>query len=58
MLEHMMEGYEQALDTGEERVSMQKPDLVKIVITPAWLWKSVVQLLASHEAGYLEHCRT
>jgi len=32
MLEHLMEGYEQALDTGEERVSMQKPDLVKIVI--------------------------
>jgi uncharacterized protein (DUF2252 family) len=25
--------------------------------TPAWLWKSVVQLVASHEAGYLEHCR-
>lgn len=24
---------------------------------PAWLWSSVVQLLASHEAGYLEHCR-
>jgi uncharacterized protein (DUF2252 family) len=25
--------------------------------TPAWLWKSVVQLVANHEAGYLEHCR-
>jgi uncharacterized protein (DUF2252 family) len=25
--------------------------------TPEWLWKSVVQLVASHEAGYLEHCR-
>jgi uncharacterized protein (DUF2252 family) len=24
---------------------------------PSWLWKSVVELLASHEAGYLEHCR-
>ncbi|MDA8329315.1 MAG: DUF2252 family protein [Betaproteobacteria bacterium] len=23
---------------------------------PAWLWESVVQLMASHEAGYLEHC--
>src|SRR5665647_3500856 len=30
MLEHLMEGYEQAFDTGEERVSMQKPDLVKV----------------------------
>ncbi|WP_416423898.1 DUF2252 domain-containing protein [Pseudomonas sp. App30] len=24
---------------------------------PSWLWKSVVQLVASHEMGYLEHCR-
>ena len=29
----------------------------KSLDTPAWLWKSVVQLMASHEAGYLEHCR-
>jgi len=24
---------------------------------PSWLWNSVVELVASHEAGYLEHCR-
>jgi uncharacterized protein (DUF2252 family) len=24
---------------------------------PTWLWSSVVALSASHEAGYLEHCR-
>jgi uncharacterized protein (DUF2252 family) len=24
---------------------------------PTWLWDSVVDLIASHEAGYLEHCR-
>jgi uncharacterized protein (DUF2252 family) len=24
---------------------------------PSWLWRSVVDLTASHEAGYLEHCR-
>lgn len=29
----------------------------KSLVSPAWLWKSVVQLMASHEAGYLEHCR-
>jgi uncharacterized protein (DUF2252 family) len=29
----------------------------KTFATPAWLWSSVVQLVASHEAGYLEHCR-
>jgi uncharacterized protein (DUF2252 family) len=29
----------------------------KSLSTPSWLWNSVVQLMASHEAGYLEHCR-
>ena len=29
----------------------------KSLSAPSWLWNSVVQLLASHEAGYLEHCR-
>ncbi len=24
---------------------------------PGWLWASVVELVASHEAAYLEHCR-
>jgi len=24
---------------------------------PGWLWTSVVELVASHEAAYLEHCR-
>jgi uncharacterized protein (DUF2252 family) len=24
---------------------------------PAWLWSNVVELLALHEAAYLEHCR-
>jgi uncharacterized protein (DUF2252 family) len=24
---------------------------------PSWLWASVVELLALHEAAYLEHCR-
>jgi uncharacterized protein (DUF2252 family) len=24
---------------------------------PSWLWSSVVELIASHEAAYLEHCR-
>jgi len=29
----------------------------KSLSSPAWLWNSVVQLMASHEAGFLEHCR-
>ncbi len=24
---------------------------------PSWLWKSIVEMAAAHEAGYLEHCR-
>jgi uncharacterized protein (DUF2252 family) len=24
---------------------------------PGWLWSSIVELVASHEAAYLEHCR-
>lgn len=29
----------------------------KALEAPPWLWKSVVDLLISHEAAYLEHCR-
>jgi uncharacterized protein (DUF2252 family) len=24
---------------------------------PSWLWKNIVELMASHEGSYLEHCR-
>jgi uncharacterized protein (DUF2252 family) len=29
----------------------------KTLDAPSWLWKSVVELLATHERAYLEHCR-
>lgn len=29
----------------------------KSLDAPSWLWASVVDLVASHERGYLEHCR-
>ncbi|CAN5586855.1 DUF2252 domain-containing protein [soil metagenome] len=29
----------------------------KPLSAPSWLWSSVVELVASHEAAYLEHCR-
>lgn len=32
-------------------------DRSKALAPPTWLWKSMVQLVANHEAGYLEHCR-
>jgi uncharacterized protein (DUF2252 family) len=29
----------------------------KSMDAPSWFWKSVVELISSHEAGYLDHCR-
>ena len=29
----------------------------KSIDAPSWLWSSIVELVGSHEAGYLEHCR-
>ena len=29
----------------------------KALNAPGWLWTSVVELVAAHEAAYLEHCR-
>jgi uncharacterized protein (DUF2252 family) len=29
----------------------------KSLDAPSWLWSSVVALVASHDSGYLEHCR-
>ena len=29
----------------------------KTLAAPSWLWTSVVDLVASHEAAYLDHCR-
>jgi uncharacterized protein (DUF2252 family) len=35
--------------------NQRKADRLK---APSWLWTSVVELAASHEAAYLEHCRS
>jgi uncharacterized protein (DUF2252 family) len=29
----------------------------KSLDAPGWMWRSVVELVASHETAYLEHCR-
>jgi uncharacterized protein (DUF2252 family) len=29
----------------------------KTLDAPSWLWNSIVELISSHEAGYLNHCR-
>jgi uncharacterized protein (DUF2252 family) len=33
------------------------PGAERILAAPGWLWSSVVDLVAQHEAAYLEHCR-
>jgi uncharacterized protein (DUF2252 family) len=45
MLEHMMEGYEQAFATDAERVPLHKPDFIKIVIRRAAkrTWKQLAK---------------
>ena len=29
----------------------------KTIDAPFWLWRSIVELISVHEAGYLNHCR-
>jgi uncharacterized protein (DUF2252 family) len=29
----------------------------KALDAPSWLWTNVVELVANHEAAYLDHCR-
>jgi uncharacterized protein (DUF2252 family) len=29
----------------------------KTLNAPGWMWSSIVELIASHEVAYLEHCR-
>jgi uncharacterized protein (DUF2252 family) len=45
----------------EQRVEVGKAELAcnrsKTLDAPSWLWLSVVELFASHEAAYLDHCR-
>jgi uncharacterized protein (DUF2252 family) len=47
------------MDAGQRkswRKELQK-GRSKSLEAPGWMWKSVVELVASHEAAYLEHCR-
>jgi uncharacterized protein (DUF2252 family) len=44
-------------DARKEWRTVLKHDRSKTLDAPSWLWTSVVQLVASHESAYLEHCR-
>jgi uncharacterized protein (DUF2252 family) len=43
--------------TQERWRAILKRGRSKNLDAPSWLWRSVVELVCSHEAAYLEHCR-
>jgi uncharacterized protein (DUF2252 family) len=43
--------------TRREWAAKLKRQRSKSLDAPSWLWTSVVELVASHEVAYLEHCR-
>ncbi|WP_199030950.1 DUF2252 domain-containing protein [Ralstonia sp. ASV6] len=47
------------MDTDTARAWQQelKRQRSKTLAAPFWLWTSIVELMSSHERGYLEHCR-
>lgn len=47
------------MDKTERRawLSELRKSRTKTLDAPSWLWTSIVELVGSHEAGYLEHCR-
>jgi uncharacterized protein (DUF2252 family) len=47
------------MDSGERKAWLTelRRNRSKTLDAPGWLWSSIVQLVSSHSAGYLEHCR-
>jgi uncharacterized protein (DUF2252 family) len=43
--------------TRKEWLKDLKRNRSKALDAPSWLWSSIVELVKSHEGGYLEHCR-
>ncbi len=43
--------------TQQKWLAELKRNRSKTLDAPSWLWSSVVELVVSHEAAYLEHCR-
>jgi uncharacterized protein (DUF2252 family) len=57
----MVVGNAHARQMDREVKKLWKKDLQrsrsKSLDAPSWLWSSIVELVASHEGAYLEHCR-
>ena len=47
------------MDSGERKAWLTelRRNRSKTLDAPGWLWTSIVELVSSHAAGYLEHCR-
>jgi uncharacterized protein (DUF2252 family) len=47
------------MDSGERKAWLTelRRNRSKTLDAPGWLWKGIVELVSSHAAGYLEHCR-
>jgi uncharacterized protein (DUF2252 family) len=43
--------------TRQEWRTLLARDRFSALDAPSWLWSSIVELVANHEADYLEHCR-
>jgi uncharacterized protein (DUF2252 family) len=52
-------GHARQLDPGGRKqwAAELRRGRTKSLDAPSWLWESVVDLVAAHEAAYLEHCR-
>lgn len=52
-------GHARQLDDGQRAAwaKILKERRAANLDAPSWLWRSIVDLAATHEAGYLEHCR-
>jgi uncharacterized protein (DUF2252 family) len=47
------------MDTAKRQqwLSLLAKSRMSSLDAPSWLWSSVVELIALHEAAYLDHCR-
>lgn len=50
-------GRQMDADTQKQWCSALNSRTSKMMDAPTWLWACVMELIASHEVGYLEHCR-
>ena len=52
-------GHARQMDADARRAWLDelKKNRSRTLDAPSWLWNSVVDLVAAHEAAYLNHCR-